>query len=1754
MKFELNDALSDGLGDDENEFHNDKNITFIMLMTQGSVTRYELYNTSSGVEELLQTFKVENKLHPTVGEFYYYFSENQELNITFKAFNTYEESDSVEASIWIKDPVTEIEGIMIVEGEDVTSRGEDKPINITFNCASTHSLCLVIDYGDGAPLAAYGDEGICMANFSEAKFQPNDLTMPMIVEHTYWVDGKYNLTAILFNPVSFGKASLTFLVVPFSCKKPIITVNGASLVKETANGYFRSNPIVADTETYIPNCEVPFTSIERWMVSKIDPLTGETIEPIVIQNILPSWNKSSLLIKKNFLDFGLYKLDYSKQLYEGDEPPNIPYEVMTTSYVVVIRSPLVAIMVPGSVSRLVRGWGQQASLDPGSNSIDPDLPEDKSFECEWYCRQLTEEFPMNGTVMLDKPLLPVRNVGDPVPSGRSGCFGSGPGRLDFNSCKWDIDTNIFHPAGEDITFHLVVVIKKNGRRAESFIDLEMVSGKPPMMTIKCVSPKLCSPTEGGVFINPENRLGLIGNCTFDCYPPLTYEWTVSMVSNNSVDPIPIDDVDKYIMSEPNTKYLSLSKTIYSNYSTIQKFHVSLKSNNSHPSQKTGAATFYVIRNKPPNVRDAMCKTNLTCHKALICEMIIECQLPTDPEGHDIGEYSFMTKTTSPDTIDNPVWKTVAKVPKPSITLRFPYGNVTVYYKVSDALGSTSMKKVTTINSQMPSKQEYDEFMDGPFTIAVTLKQTLKVANIMQVAESIRKRAPWNAPGYVEEGVDPTDAAAAVSAQNAKAVNGISNMAMNSPAALEMASSSMDSIISSAYGSPESSMNLDSDTASASVQVADAMLNGAEDADLSTPEDMAGAFTAINTVIGASTVTAALIAEDTECKAVPPADLKKSPKMEYDPRITDYSKPVDNTDILKQQACNVRDHSMGASEENAKKFDRMGEKMKFLALQKMVLGETQEIRSASGVVMKNQIMKNTTAAVLGIGDSGSNVQTGENFCPTGNCDDPVGTSMAEYPKNTKSGAAGADALGKDTKVVSMEVTLGDGSENVAVANLSEPLVITIKKPAMNMSIGDKDETCPRTFGKPKRKFFRKGGQDAFVMACPRPLGDLLHLRVWHDNSGVGRYSSWYLQYIHIRDVQTGKHYDFVADRWLAVEENDGKIDALIPVAGKEQLGQFSHVFSHTSQQNLSDGHLWFSVFLRPPRSRFTRVQRVSSCFALLFLSMMVNAMWYGVVPSTPSSGALNFGPMSLSIEQISVGVMSNLIIFPPSFLIVFLFKKSRARKLRKSRIDEALEKQKFGNQVAKSERPASVASHGEKSDEGNDKKKKKKKKPLLLPWWCRIIAWILCIICLFGSAFIVWAYGVQFGNEKTTKWLTSLLTSFFSSILLIQPIKVFLIAMVVSSIFKSVDLESDDADEDELYNSQVNLFGIATIFAEAVPGGGFLPGWRFDGVRLIRHHAGFQTFVFICEITYMFFIIYFMVREIRDMIKQKKDYFKSYWVYSEIAIILLSWAAFIVYILRYIETDAVLKIFKDTYGNGYVKMQYAQTLDDVFGYLLGMLVFIATIKFSKLLRFNRRIGMLSATLKQCWGDLTGFFLIFFIALGTFAMVFHLLLLTHMDDFKNIMSATESAFAMMLNKFDFESMRAASLLAVVLFLMFAITMSIFFVNVLLTIIIRAFQQVKDDVLKQPNDFEILEFVQMRMFRFIGLGQHRVQPLREHVKQFQEEQQRKDKQQKQIDQLPSKMDQFLSQVNDMYFDGQLDLNNKEFLKKTLASKKNK
>ena len=41
-----------------------------------------------------------------------------------------------------------------------------------------------------------------------------------------------------------------------------------------------------------------------------------------------------------------------------------------------------------------------------------------------------------------------------------------------------------------------------------------------------------------------------------------------------------------------------------------------------------------------------------------------------------------------------------------------------------------------------------------------------------------------------------------------------------------------------------------------------------------------------------------------------------------------------------------------------------------------------------------------------------------------------------------------------------------------------------------------------------------------------------------------------------------------------------------------------------------------------------------------------------------------------------------------------------------------------------------------------------KRKFALPWPFYLLGWALCIICILAGAFLMWAYAIQFGNDKT----------------------------------------------------------------------------------------------------------------------------------------------------------------------------------------------------------------------------------------------------------------------------------------------------------------------------------------------------------------------------------------------------------------------
>ncbi|CAF4143107.1 unnamed protein product, partial [Adineta steineri] len=303
-------------------------------------------------------------------------------------------------------------------------------------------------------------------------------------------------------------------------------------------------------------------------------------------------------------------------------------------------------------------------------------------------------------------------------------------------------------------------------------------------------------------------------------------------------------------------------------------------------------------------------------------------------------------------------------------------------------------------------------------------------------------------------------------------------------------------------------------------------------------------------------------------------------------------------------------------------------------------------------------------------------------------------------------------------------------------------------------GDSDTTHIRTFADPHRQIFQRGGIDAFIMTVPKSLGLLNYIHIWHDNTGGGSSSSWFLKYLIVRDLQTMEKYYFICQRWLAVEKDDGKIERLLPIANEIEKNQFSYILSKKAYHNVSDSHLWFSIFSRPSSNKFTRIQRCTCCFVLLFLSMFLNIMYYDLsnqAKSTNNTNSLSIGPLHIASQQILIGMIVELLSIVPSLLLVQFFRRIRSRQQQISPLHQTLYKMKSHLKIE------------------NERKKKSEK--LTFPWWCLFIAYGLCIILVGMSILFIIARGIEFGDLKTKQWLTSVLSGFFSSIFLTQPVKI-----------------------------------------------------------------------------------------------------------------------------------------------------------------------------------------------------------------------------------------------------------------------------------------------------------------------------------------------------------------------------------------------
>ena len=184
-------------------------------------------------------------------------------------------------------------------------------------------------------------------------------------------------------------------------------------------------------------------------------------------------------------------------------------------------------------------------------------------------------------------------------------------------------------------------------------------------------------------------------------------------------------------------------------------------------------------------------------------------------------------------------------------------------------------------------------------------------------------------------------------------------------------------------------------------------------------------------------------------------------------------------------------------------------------------------------------------------------------------------------------------------------------------------------------------------------------------------------------------------------------------------------------------------SESSKTSASKGiverHVLLSLFRKTGQSRFTRVQRLSVCVSMFALLMVANAMWYETENDVSRKSGdvilLRLGPYSITWHQIYVSTVTILTVYPVVIIVAEMFR--RTKRMRKTR-----------SEVRGQRRPS-----------------------LQLPRCFLVPAWILVFLSIVASSFFCVLYSLEWGQEKSTKWLFSVLLSFLETVLLFDPLMV-----------------------------------------------------------------------------------------------------------------------------------------------------------------------------------------------------------------------------------------------------------------------------------------------------------------------------------------------------------------------------------------------
>ncbi|XP_076018063.1 polycystin-1-like protein 2 [Genypterus blacodes] len=287
----------------------------------------------------------------------------------------------------------------------------------------------------------------------------------------------------------------------------------------------------------------------------------------------------------------------------------------------------------------------------------------------------------------------------------------------------------------------------------------------------------------------------------------------------------------------------------------------------------------------------------------------------------------------------------------------------------------------------------------------------------------------------------------------------------------------------------------------------------------------------------------------------------------------------------------------------------------------------------------------------------------------------------------------------------------------------------------------------------------------------------------------------------------------------------------------------------------------------------------------------------------------------------------------------------------------------------------------------------------------------------------------------------------------------------------------------VYNANVNLFCIVTLLLETAAVGSFVFRSELQSVRLYQSTGGLHAFVMAGEIIYFLFILYYMYLQAKLMKQQKCGYFKNKWNLLDLAIILLSWSALIVFITRAVLGNRDMTYYQN-HKDQFPSFYETASADLVLQYLIAFVVLLATVKLWHLLRLNPKMNLLTATLQRAWHDISGFLMIIVIMLLAYSITCNLLYGWKLSSYKTLLDSILTIISLQMGIFNYsEVMNHNIVLGAIIVGSCIVFMTFVVLNLLISVILTAFNM--EQIYHKPSEEEeIVDLIVMKLLSLFGI----------------------------------------------------------------------